>query len=557
MKTRLWIITSIAINLLLFSCSALTPETTNVPTSAQDTLVPSSALTKTPTLSPTSSPTLTSTTIPSPTPTPRGGSVAVLAGNLDCQGHSCVGSTFLINLDTGRKKLIGGENYLLEDISPDNQALLLSEGTNLYITDLLGNVPVLLSSNFVGHSDRIPLDSTAYWLNSGEIVFVGNEGSQRDIYLVNPDGSDLRSISKSSLVPHDLKRTQGFGVIWEEGWIEPKGFVSQGLLWMSLNDETIIPLDHANSIAVSPMGDYLVYTDGISQDQNLIILDLQTKESRQITPPFVSDNPSGINKIIWFPDGQNLLVIHNICRPLGGGNSICDEYQVQMIDLEGNEVKEFPDYFSLYNQLTWSPDGHHLLIDGWKIFDIDTFSLEILSVDIFAKRLFWVPSDTYPWFSGSKIPTSPIDPRCAGVNKPFDCCEYYFVEESLSQGIYYWYRSFPVSEDSRWEVKSFDLMNSGTDEMLSDNIFLYDARHDRYTVSIPIDGEIVQFHGLAQINSDSDVGEWVILLDENVPPGVDRELFTNSDLSRFTWELPDGKAVFIQVNKSCFVNEGD
>ena len=136
--------------------------------------------TTTPTSQPTATPTQTPTSTPTPTPTPMGGSSTVLLGFLNCRGFPCFtwdgGTTIRVDLETGETDLLGEGKYILEDISPDGKSLLVSESTNLYVTDLDGNNPILIASYFL---DTIEI--AAFWMSSGEITYIGFEGQQRYI----------------------------------------------------------------------------------------------------------------------------------------------------------------------------------------------------------------------------------------------------------------------------------------------------------------------------------------------------------------------------------------
>lgn len=461
-------IITVAFSILLSSCGTTAVEPTETPTSIPDT----PTRTSTPTVIPTETPTPTPSSTPIPTATPFGGSEIALLGLQVCEEHMhpllpCKGGgTLGYNLRSGKAELMGDGKYNVEDISPDGKSLLLSAESNLYVTDMEANEPLQVGNNFA-RSYGI----SAFWMQSSQIAFIGKEGSQKYIYLVNPDGSDLRSITDYGMKPYLLVPSNNSdGVLWQEAVEHPiKGPGTLGWYWTSVSDDISIELPISHQVTPSPSGERFVYEELMrvkdefgrgSFRSRLMLLDLQTMESREIPLPYLSDL-SQITNLMWVPDGRHLIVGRNICRPTGATSWTCDKHRAVIIDLNGNEVEELPEELG-YMSYPW-----HWSIDGKRLFQIFSFPKErdnfVIGLQFFDYenhsykgqwfeyegdidgnidgQIIWVPSNTYPSLALSSPEPEKLEPHI-----------FVFADESLKPSVddFYISRIRFASNDKAW-----------------------------------------------------------------------------------------------------------
>ena len=511
----------------------------NTSTSAHpiETAIPT--ISPTPTALPTIKLTPTST-IP---PTPQGGSVALLidtgpVGGRSWIAHGLDSIIYLKNIATNYETRIGRENTRLEDISYDQKSLLLSEGNLLFLTDIYGNDPVLISSDYLDHrhDDGIWIEITAHWLKSGDIVFLSKKGFQNIINITSMDDLNNPRSVYSTTNTIELFQTHGYGILWEEKSKIGGRYYAEGFRWIALDTDDVTTLGNINNPEVSPDGTFLIYADFDGRGQRqLILLNILLMEYTGITLPNISDFHTSVDKLIWGPEGEFLLVIRSVC------DLSCETYYTQMIDLDGNEVMYFPDIISPMDSIAWSPDGHYLMIRGDHILNMENFELQELKYGEYSRRFFWLPSGMYQEIYGANIPAVSIEPICERTN-PL-CFSYYFIEKSIFNGPgNFTYEEEYFADDGG--VKSVVLRNWLTGESLKKYIFMFNPGLSTYTAALPIDGEVVNFHGQAQLIPDIEDEWWQIHLDDNVPQGVSRTIYIDPDFKELSWQLPTGHISF-------------
>jgi hypothetical protein len=144
------------------------------------------------------------------------------------------------------------------------------------------------------------------------------------------------------------------GVLWEEGWWEPRGIFIGGIYWTDFKSLRSQKLPHSSHMhSPSPNGNQIAYESRPHvqdhagrwySESHLMILDLETMESREIP---LSDLGflSQIIDLFWFGDGEHLMVGRNICRETGVGEWACDARKDVIIDLDGNEIRELSEIY--------------------------------------------------------------------------------------------------------------------------------------------------------------------------------------------------------------------
>lgn len=422
------------IALIVSGCESVSPvPETTITHAPSNTPFPTPSSTSTLTPSPSATKTIRPSPTPRPTATPFGGADSLFLGFWECKSTGCQprtrlwddGKALRLNLQTGEMAPIGETGYMLEDVSPDGHSLLMSDWTNLYVTDLLGDNPVLIATNLLDTAEI-----AAYWLTSGDIAFIGTHDSESFVFLVSPDGTNLRPITDADKKPIALIPTRySNGITWEEGWISGERHYTEGLRITSLEGELLLELPNAWILDTSLSGDSIAYIESIhfqvvpgkyKTRNSTWILDLTNLSVREISIPNLDENAI-LRKFKWTPDGQKAIVVLAICRPVSASRSTCDEYRSILIDLEGNLTKELPEQFDYaWTTWFWSPDGKHLFTyriashDRINLF-VDLYNLDIGSLEIpessayfqyirkefdrllFLKRILWVEEDPYPW----------------------------------------------------------------------------------------------------------------------------------------------------------------
>ena len=317
-------------------------------TTATPTVTPSSTPEPTPT--PTSRFTPTWTQTPGPTYTPIGGSGKLLVGALICDpfdSDNCTQHIYLYDLSLGRAT-ISLDDYFLEGLSPDGTRLLVSlvgkdslydieRPGELYLTDLDGSNPVLLSSSFI-HRENL----SAAWLPETDLIaFLGTDNDRTEVFTIHPDGSGLSQVTQSvEGVGHFLPRLIYGEIYWEEGI----GDYRYGWNRTTLDGAITRDIDDWWDLKVSPDGKFVAYLKNWSVPKNYCYAcELAISRADGTGTAIISvaeligytdlDQIPNFRGYFWFPDSQRILA------------------QVLTFDTKGHEI---------YNHFVFSTSGEYL-----------------------------------------------------------------------------------------------------------------------------------------------------------------------------------------------------
>jgi len=371
---------------------------------------PSPTIGSTPTSSPVPIPTLTltPTLTPSPIPTPIGGSDKLLLGGFHGGSDISIGKpgVFLYSFSSNQLSLILDE-YHLEGVSPDGEYLLVSDITyidqqwadyyigNLYITDLDGSNPVLLSPNFV-QSPRLG-NLNAGWFSENDLIFfLALDNQKVQIFSIQPDGIGLSQVTQSTIgVTTFLPNLFKGEIYWNEG----SGNITYGWKKTKIDGTETIKLDYFNP-SISPNAEYIAYlSESDFQGMGclwceLSVSMLDTTDTVKISGIDLAENTTGqfppmMHWFTWFPDSQQILVQLAFCSP------DCDTHRSFIVSISGEILGELDIEGIYFGEVgTWSPDGQYF-ITSQELLDMETMSIEVLdfsslNLTIITKE-YWLP----------------------------------------------------------------------------------------------------------------------------------------------------------------------
>jgi len=333
---------------------------TAVPT-ASATPSPQPTSTATPEPSPTSTSTEEPVYTPTPGPTPLGGTGKALFSlerRVD-EAYQQMG-VYLFDFSLGQVETIAGEGYRLQDVSPDGRYLLLSLGSELYLTRQDGSNPRLVTDRL------LPYPTTAaVWTGDGKnLAWIEGTGLENRLVRCPIEGSlpgmeRTTEVETGDSIPVTLHPVPGEAtLVWEYGACQSGVCTRNGIRVAGIDGTLITDIPGAHHPAVSPSLFLLAYIQGGVEPQNqLTILSLEEGSSAYtITLP-----GNHLLDFSWSPDGKSLAVL-NLERSDYSGRWF--DIRTILLQAPSWTRKELMPAFGLNARVLWSPDGKNLLLSG-------------------------------------------------------------------------------------------------------------------------------------------------------------------------------------------------
>ena len=397
MKEYKWFIIILFI-LVLAACLSVEPiiiEVTQTPSGTQYSTV-------------TITPIPSQTPIPTATQAPIGGSGVLVLEIYDIEYYPETESfemfdegIFQLVLADKRRTQIFPPGYHLEGNSPTEGKILVSHKNNLYSVKPDGSEEVLLSDFFSRHVNGEM--KAAYWIPElNKIIFIGKEGNNPQLYIVDPDGTNLHQRSDQPNGVGSIAKEYSEGNVY---W-SVSGVYIEDHFTNLFTGETGLTDFYLSSTRISPNGLTIAsYDPGGSyepwEDEVYIrVVDSKTGEGiegslKQSFGVGEGFQQAFIEDMWWSPDNEQLLLRVVRCTPPIGcfypefyilpkhGASempplplpVTDVEILEEVSAEYISVEQVPDYF--INTNPWSPDGRYLVFRSWsEIIIYDTQNME-------------------------------------------------------------------------------------------------------------------------------------------------------------------------------------
>jgi len=360
-------------------------------------------------------PAATSTPVPTTAPTPLGGSGLVYTnGDRDDGKGNWVPGIYRYDLSAQQTSLVI-EGLYIEGFAPDGKHMLAFQQAgkmtsyntpgNLFITDLDGSNPVLVSATFA-HANNDTGTSACWYPNANVIVFRGFDDHQHvQLFTVKPDGSGLTQLTQSTLDVLNFLPTLGNGGIY---WDEGNYTLDYGWNWVSLDGQQA-NATHWQDMAISPNGAYIVYWKMVTDQAgtNHAIYEISRTDGQSDIPlnlvgllNLTAGNFNmTISSFLWFPDNQRLLMQYCV-------GDKCNTYSHMILSVNGESLGEVDLDYIYGNSGAWSPDRKYYgfmdvvqkgndQVDVLKVLDVTTMQVRELNlsypdVPSFYK-FFWKP----------------------------------------------------------------------------------------------------------------------------------------------------------------------
>lgn len=225
-----------------------------------------------------------------------------------------------------------------------------------------------------------------FWSSENMIAFRTQDGlGNEDVYVINPDGSELKKIS-DNLPKENRPYTM-------DGWVKDNVIMRSALTQKTffVNITSDVQEKFNKQIFTSPNGEYFVYDDF---DSNT------SMHTLKITTDFMNINSltqfpnSNLYPIVWSPD--NDLIAFNIYNTN-------NQAEVYVISNTGQNLKMIYQGTTI-GRLLFSPDGKYLLVE--ETTSISGGHLFLVNLATLEKKILQAPglSTDYDWYAPSWRP---------------------------------------------------------------------------------------------------------------------------------------------------------
>jgi len=232
--------------------------------------------------------------------------------------------------------------------SPDGTQLVYQYG-GLWIADIatgeISRIPLSVKGNNLPNEYLVK----PAWSPAGEwIVFLNENGTRGDIYLIRPDGTDLRRLTDSNDISRD-----------------------GNLVW-------------------SPDGKQLAYSAYRTGNIEIFVMDVESALQGKVASRQLTDNPPPVRNLVtsWSPDGSRLAFSSDRDR----------NTEIYLMNVDGNHVVRMTNNPASDTEPRWSPDGKQIAFSSTRDGNVEIYVLDVEEAlqgtdDASARRLTDHPGD--------------------------------------------------------------------------------------------------------------------------------------------------------------------
>jgi hypothetical protein len=239
--------------------------------------------------------------------------------------------------------------YRLHDIDPTGTALLISQGSQLFISDQKGATQLI--------TDKLAItgrDASAFWMPDGiHLVVLTEQADVRTLRLVNPTSDNWQSIAEGNIAGM-IKPTSDSTFYWYEGLCDPDSTCEDNTLWRTQTGVSESFSEHGK-VGFSNDGETYAWTE--TTEGTTIIL--YTRTADQALQDYLYLPGNRMADIAWSPF-NNRLVLLTVTRSDYSGKS--SDARIFVVDTDTMSHLEYYAFPGLNPTVHWQADAGSLLL---------------------------------------------------------------------------------------------------------------------------------------------------------------------------------------------------
>ena len=293
------------------------------------------------------------------------GNDVLVFGISERQGEDYVApGVFLFDFTAVQLYRLLPHGYDLQDISPDGTALLVNQGSQLFVLELnnLEQVPVTEALHHTPNPNQI----TALWLDEDSIALITTANDQRQINVIGYTNNKIASSNEWQpfTAPADnpislVKTGMAEKVVWESGECSPRqGCSGTGYWTTSLGSDTFQLLEAANVPYFSAAAQS--YACG-SENSSLMMYTLNGDLHRELPLPGNAKWEYTLADAAWSADGERLAL-----QVIERSNYTGKQFNVTNYILTPANwgIQELATTETYNSTIRWSPGEQSLILAG-------------------------------------------------------------------------------------------------------------------------------------------------------------------------------------------------
>lgn len=310
---------------------------------------------------------------------------------------------FLYDLAAETLYQVFGSGFQLEDAAPDGKTLLVSAGSDLFISTIDGETNLI--------TDKLadsPRQSRAFWLpNQTQLLVLTqeNENQTTKLWLVDIATDQWQELASGEITDL-IKPTRNDTFYWYQGQCSEENGCEENTIWTTQNSQ---PQPFADLFQASFSSFAESYAWVETTEENLVIL--YTRTTDQTYQDFLYLPGNRLMDLAWDPNANRLALL-TVTRDDYTGKS--SDARIFVVDTDSMSHLEYFAFPGLNASLHWRPDSSELLLtstlaldEGYQIhfsqmdlvsglFENLDEALQITSTDfITLSKSYWIfPSST-------------------------------------------------------------------------------------------------------------------------------------------------------------------
>lgn len=283
--------------------------------------------------------------------------------------------------------------YQLEDLDPSGTRLLVSQGSQLFISDLTGQTePVTDKLALTGRG------ASAFWYPDGShLLVLTDEAGPQTLWRVDPAADAWEALAEGQITGM-IKPVGDATVYWYAGECTPDTACDQNTLWRTQAGASE-SFAKAPQAAVSADGGTYAWTE-TAEGQLMILYTRGTDQSGQ---DYLYLPGNRTVDLAWAPLGNRLALL-TVTRDDYTGKS--SDARIFVVDANSMTHLEYYAFPGLNPAATWSPDSGSLLLTS-TLADDEGYQLQLRLMNL-TSGLFDTLSDTLAITSPDFINIDPL-----------------------------------------------------------------------------------------------------------------------------------------------------